>query len=71
MIAKHFCGDYDLRKNKEEINAFIDKHPWYRGCTIELREEIGDYQSATKKEVPNDAHWCTIDELIKEGYLDG
>ena len=71
MIAKHFCGDYDIRKSKREINAFLDKHAWYRGCTIELRKELGNYQSATGREVPDDAHWCTIDELEEEGYLDG
>lgn len=69
MIAKHFCGDYDLRKSNEQINAFLDKHPWYSGCAIELREELGEYQSVTGKEVPNDAHWCTVDELEEEGYL--
>lgn len=69
MIAKHFGGDYDLRKSNNQINAFLDKHPWYRGCTIELREEFGDFQSVTDMEVPIDAHWCSIDELQEEGYL--
>ena len=70
MIAKHFAGDYDLRKSNKEINAFLDKHPWYHDCKIELREEIGNYQTVTEKEVPNDAHWCSIAELKEEGYLD-
>lgn len=69
MIAKHFCDDYSINKSVEAINAFLDKHPWYHECKIELREELGNYQSLTHNEVPNDAHWCSVDELKQDGYL--